>query len=185
MILQPRSRMMDWNLRHCELKQEPPPHPRSCFYLFRHSADKLTHILTFLGWAKGRRSVSIRWQHYEIREQDGRGGALTATSLPPYFSTSIYVLHGFKSDSTVLIIIFLPDCFQEMLRHTSVLGGDGYRWCPDLWDMGIILWLVLLPIVSKYERMLRLESGSSLPPLTLPFPSVCSWEIIGVHFPSV
>lgn len=45
--------------------------------------------------------------------------------------------------------------------------------------------VLLLPIVSKYERMLRLESGSSLPPLTLPFPSVRSWEIIGVHFPFV
>lgn len=52
---------------------------------------------------------------------------MTATSLPPYFSTSIYALHGFKSDSTVLIIIFLPEFFQETLRHISVLGGDGYR----------------------------------------------------------
>lgn len=45
------------------------------------------------------------------------GGALTATSLPPYFSTSIYVSHGFKSDSTVLINILLPDFFQETLRY--------------------------------------------------------------------
>lgn len=34
--------------------QTRPSHPRSCFYLFCHSgAAKLTHILTFLGWAKG------------------------------------------------------------------------------------------------------------------------------------
>lgn len=96
-----------------------PPHPHSCFYLFCQGTDKLAHILTFLCWANGDSTgnvVSIGWQHYEIREQDRGGSALTATPLPPSFSTSIYVLHGFKSDSTVLIImlnIFLLDFFPR------------------------------------------------------------------------
>lgn len=188
MILQPRPRMMDWNLRHCELKQDPPT-PQLFLPILsrRRQAHAHSHLSLLSQWRWHRWNVSIGWQRYEIREQDGGGGALTATPLPPSFSTSIYVSHGFKSDSTVLIMmlnIFLLDFFQEMLRFISALGGNGYRWCP--WPMGHGDHLVvLLPIVSKYERRLRLESGSSLPPLTLPFPSVHSWEITAAHFPFV
>lgn len=152
MILQPRPRMMDWNLRHCELKQDPPTPQLFLPILSRcRQAHAHSHLSLLSQWRWHRWNVSIGWQRYEIREQDGGGGALTATPLPPSFSTSIYVLHGFKSDSIALIImlnIFLLDFFQETLRYISVLGGNGYRWCPWPMGHGIILWFFCLLLVS-------------------------------------